>query len=154
MRNDGQRRQHSQSPVGQEGGRDDDAVAKVVDAVAHQNRPAAAPGLLFVVVVVMLVAVAFVVMAVPVQLGLLEQEEEQQSCKQRGEQRMRAGLALEGLRQHVQQRGAQQHADRQADHVFDDAAEQLHGHCGCNEHRQHATGQRGEHDVEQRHFEP
>ena len=81
------------------------------------------PGLLRVEVVMVVVAVAFVVVAVAVQLGLLQQEEEQQPAQQRGEQRLRAGLALEGLGQHVEQRGGQQHAGRQAHQVLHHAAE-------------------------------
>jgi hypothetical protein len=69
------------------------------------------------------VAVALVVVGVAVELGLLQQPEEQQPAQQRAEQRLRSGRALEGLGQHVQQRRAQQHAGRQADQPLDDAAE-------------------------------
>ena len=41
--------------------------------------------------------------------------------EQRREQALRAGLRLERLRQHVQQRGAQQHAGRQADQALHQA---------------------------------
>jgi hypothetical protein len=63
-----------------------------VDAVAEDHAPAAASGLLLVEAVVMVVVVALVMVAVPVELGLLEQEEEQQA-----EQQVRnrlCGLAL------------------------------------------------------------
>ena len=75
------------------------------------------PGLLGVEVVVVVVAVALVVVGVAVQLGLFQQEEEQQPAEQREEQLVRADMALEGLGQHVQQGRAQQHAGRQADQV-------------------------------------
>ena len=103
MRDHRQRRDEAQAGFGQEGRGDEHAVAEVVDAVAHQHAPAAAPGLLLVEAMVVVVAVALVVMAVPVQLGLLQQEEEHQAAQQREEQLVRVGVAFKRLRQHVQQ---------------------------------------------------
>ena len=88
-----------------------------MDAVAEDHAPAAAPGLLAVEAVMVVVRVALVVVAVAIELGLLEQEEEQQAGQQRREQALRAGLAVERLGQDVEQRGAEQHAGRQADEV-------------------------------------
>ena len=62
---------------------------KFVDAVAHQHGQAAAPGLLGIEVVVMVVPVTLVVVDVAVQLHLLQQPEEQQAAEQRRKQRLR-----------------------------------------------------------------
>ena len=80
----------TQLHIRQEGSRDDDAVAEIVDAVAHQHgQVAAAPGLLGIEVVVMVVPVTLVVVDVAVQLHLLQQPEEQQAAEQRRKQRLR-----------------------------------------------------------------
>ena len=151
VRDDRQRGHDAQAHVGQEGGRDDHAVAEVVDAVADQHAPAPLPGLQRVEVVVVVVPVAFVVVRVAVQLGLLEQEEEQQPREQRGEQRLRVGATLERLGQDIEQRGGEQHAGRQADQVLDHARQQRHRQAGRDDDRQQAAEQGREDDVAERH---
>ena len=59
-------------------------------------------------------------MAVAIELGLLEQEEEQQAEQQGREQRLRRRLGRERLGQYVEQRGREQHARRQAHQVVHD----------------------------------
>jgi hypothetical protein len=141
----------AQCGVGQKGRRDDDAVAKVVDAVAHQHAQAATARLLGVKVVVVLVPIAFVVVHVAVQLGLFQQPEKQQATQQRGKQCLRRRLAFKSLGQHMQQRRAQQHAGRQADQVFDQPAQHRQRQLGRDQHRKKATRKGGQDDVEQGH---
>ncbi|WP_163279086.1 hypothetical protein, partial [Klebsiella aerogenes] len=68
----------------QEGGRDDGAIAEVVDAVADQHGQPAATRLLGIEMVMMVVAVALVVMHMAVELDLLQQPEKQQAAQQHG----------------------------------------------------------------------
>jgi len=140
--------------IGKEGGGDDDAVAEVVDAVAEDDAPAATPGLPPIETAMMMVLVAFVVMAVPVELGFLEQEEEHQAAEQRAEQGLRAGLALESLGQDAEQRRREKHAGRQAHEVLDDARQQRDREACCNGDRQHAAGELRENDPAERHATP
>jgi hypothetical protein len=58
---DRERGDDAEPRVGEERGGDDDAVAEVVDAVAEDDAPAAAAGLLAIEAVLAMVLVAFVV---------------------------------------------------------------------------------------------
>jgi hypothetical protein len=69
----------------------------------------------------------------------------------RAKQRLRAGLALECLGQHIEQGRGQQHPGREAHQVVHHAAQHPHGEAGCDQHRQQAAGQRRHDDVEKRH---
>ena len=120
----------------------------------RMHAPAAPARLLLVEAVVVMVRVALVVVAVPVELGLLEQEEEQQAAEQGREQRLRAGLALERLGQDVEQRGAEQHAGRQAHQVLDQPRQHRQRQPGGDDDRQHAAGEGGEDDPGEGHAAP
>src|SRR4051812_34540166 len=108
MRDDCQRGDDTQSSICKEGRGDDDPVAEIVDAVAHDDAPSAAPRLLLVEAVMMVMFVAFMMVTVAIQLRLFKQKEEQQSAQQRGKKQLWTRLALEGLGQHIEQRGSQQ----------------------------------------------
>jgi len=151
VRDDGQRRDHPQLGVDQEGGRNDHAITEVVDAVAHQHRQAAPPGLIGIKAVVVVVMVMLVVMAMPVQLGLFQQEKEHQTTQQGQEQGIWPYPGAERLRQHVQQGRAQQDTGGQADQVLDDQAQQR-GRQGRSQHHGHDPTQEGrQQNVHKRH---
>jgi hypothetical protein len=62
-------------------------------------------------------------MPVVPEFSLVEQKEKQQAHQQSQEQLVRTGLALEGLRQKVQERGRHQSTRSQAQHVLGVAAQ-------------------------------
>ena len=110
-----QRGHRAEAQVGHEGRGNENSIAKSVNAVAGQHRPAARLVVVTVVVVVMLVVralplagvaqlrrdgsfcVAMLVAVVP-QLGLVEQEKKHQADQQGGEKFFRSNLAFKGLR--------------------------------------------------------
>ena len=92
MGDDGQTGHQAKLGVGNERRGNQDAVGEVVHAVAHQDHPAGAPGLVRVVAVVVVMAIAFVVMRVTQDCQLFQQEERQQAGQQRGEQTMGIGF--------------------------------------------------------------
>ena len=124
-----------------------------MDAVAHQHAPAAAAGLVGIEAMVMVVLriVAFVVVAVAVQLGLFEQEEKQQAQQQGCEERLRWRPALEGFGQDQQQGRAEQQAGGQTDQALEQAAEHMHRERCGDQDRGQAAGECGYDDIKEGH---
>ena len=94
-----------------------------------------------------------VFVAVVPQLGLVEQEKKHQTGQQQCKQLLRAGLALERLGQQVHERGGQQGARRQTQHVLGVTGE----HCKTQQSGQpdtaHTGGHRADQNPEKRHRE-
>ena len=63
-------------------GSDEDTIGEIVEGVTDQDQVAAGAGFLVIMSVVMGVAIAFVMVAVPDQQGLLEQEEDDEATEQ------------------------------------------------------------------------
>ena len=159
----GERGNHAQAQVRHERGGNQDAVTETMHAVTGEHGPAAGFGhvavcrvgvmamgsgvnvalRVFMGVVVRRARRGLVVVFMPVmpQLGLVQQEEEHQADQQREKQVVRAGLALERLRQQVQEGGGQQGTGRHAEHVLGESRQNAETQGGCDPHAADAGGQ-------------
>ena len=142
-------RGHAQLHIGQKGSGHQQAVAKGMDAVAHQHRPRTGHprrGRILGVVMVMALRVPMAVgvpmlMAVVPQFGLVEQKEKHQTHQQGDEQLVGRSPRFKGFGQQMHEGRGQQSACRQTEQMLGIGRQQGTGAQSGHQHTAHACGQ-------------
>ena len=151
MQDDGRGGQHAQYRLDKKRGGDQDAIDKIVQRASDEDQHAPLACLVTIVAGMVVMPVAFVMMAMAQQRDLFKHEEPDDGRQHAGEKRVRREAGLGRLRQQMQKGNREQHPHRKADHMVKIPGEYPVGQPMRDSQGKQPPGDRRQNDPDQQH---